>query len=118
MDSVRKRGEDDGSIPANVREAINFYQTEGMLHGRSSIRAIDPARTKILGSFESTYSATPVSCAGFSWFARAFMKEHIEIENDIAIWDRIEALILARSCAANPAGMGGACEQIAAAPIP
>ena len=40
MDSVRKRGEDDGSIPANVREAINFYQTEGMLHGRSSIRAI------------------------------------------------------------------------------
>jgi hypothetical protein len=109
VDSVRKLGEHDGSIPANVREAINFYQAEGMLHGRRSIRAIDPTRTKILGSYESTYKATPVSCAGFPWFARTFMKPHIEIENDVVVWDQIDALIVARSCAANPAGMGGAC---------
>jgi pimeloyl-ACP methyl ester carboxylesterase len=113
VDSVRKRGEQDGSIPANVREAINFYQTEGMLHGRRSIQAIDPARTKILGSYESTYRTTPVSCAGFPWFARAFMKPHIEIENDVAVWGRIDAqidaLIGPRSCASSSAGMGGAC---------
>jgi len=111
VDSVRKHGEDDGSIPANVHEAVNFYQTDGMLHGRSSIQAVDPARTKILGSYESTYKIVPVSCAGFPWFARAFMKPHIEIENDVAVWDQIDALIVARSCAANPAGTGRACSE-------
>ncbi|HTW62320.1 MAG TPA: hypothetical protein VMD55_10975 [Terracidiphilus sp.] len=115
VDSVHKHGENDGRIPANVREAINFYQTDGMLHGRSSIQAIDPAHTKILGSYESTYKTTPVSCAGFPWFARAFMKPHIEIENDAAVWDRIDALIVARSCAANAAGMDEACGKMNAA---
>jgi pimeloyl-ACP methyl ester carboxylesterase len=97
VDSVRKHGEQDGSIPANVREAINFYQTEGMLHGRRSIHAMDPMRTTILGSYESTYKTTRVSCAGFPWFARTFMMPHIEIENDAAVWKQIEALIVARS---------------------
>ncbi|MGD0736656.1 MAG: hypothetical protein ABR976_16115 [Terracidiphilus sp.] len=109
VDSVRKHGEHDGSIPGNVREAINFFQTEGILHGRRSIRAVDPTRTRILGSFESTYETTPVSLAGFPWFARTFMKQHIEIENDLAVWNQIDALIVARSCATNPAGMGHAC---------
>jgi pimeloyl-ACP methyl ester carboxylesterase len=118
VDSVRKHGEDDGSIPANVREAINFYQTEGMLHGRRSIKAIDPTRTKILGSYASTYKMKPVSCAGFPWFARTFMMPHIEIENDVAVWDRINALIVARSCTANPAGTGRACSEMSAAPSP
>jgi pimeloyl-ACP methyl ester carboxylesterase len=118
VDSVRKHGENDGSIPANVREAINFYQTEGMLHGRRSIQAIDPTRTTILGSYESAYKTTPVSCAGFPWFARTFMMPHIEIENDIAVWDQIDALIVARSCTANPAGMGLACSEMSAAPSP
>lgn len=115
VDSVRKHGEHDGRIPANVREAINFYQTEGVLHGRRSIRAIDPTRTKILGSYESTYKRTPVSCVGFPWFARTFMKQHIEIENDAAVWDKIAALIVTRSCGSNPAGMGGVCEKSSAA---
>jgi hypothetical protein len=97
VDSVAKSGEDDGTIPANVREAINFYQSEGLLHGRRSIQAMDPARTTILGSYESSYKSNPVSCAGYGWFARAFMKPHIEIENDSAVWNRIEALIVARS---------------------
>ena len=118
VDSVRKHGEHDGSIPANVREAINFYQTEGLLHGRSSIEAIDPTRTRILGSYESAYKTTPVSCAGFSWFARTFMKPHIEIENDVAVWSRIEALIVARSCGASAAGMSGACGEMAVASGP
>jgi pimeloyl-ACP methyl ester carboxylesterase len=116
VDSVRKHGEDDGSIPANVREAINFYQTEGMLHGRRSIHAIDPTRTTILGSYESTYKMTPVSCTGFPWFARTFMKPHIEIENDVAVWDQIDALIVARSYAANPVETGRVCSEMSAAP--
>jgi len=116
VDSVRKRGEHDGSIPANVREAINFYQTEGVLHGRRSIHAIDPTRTTILGSFKSTYKITPVSCTGFPWLARTFMKQHIEIENDVAVWNQIDAqidaLIVARPCAANPEAMGRACDAV------
>jgi hypothetical protein len=96
VDSVQKSGQDDGAIPPNVREAINFYQDEGLLHGRRSIQAVDPARTRILGSYQSSYKRNPISCAGYSWFARAFMKPHIEIENDNALWSRIEALIVAR----------------------
>jgi hypothetical protein len=101
VDSVEKSGEDDSSIPANVREAVNFYQTEGLLHGRTSIQAFDPKRTKILGSYESTYKVNHVSCAGYSWYARAFMHSHIEIENDDTVWDKIENLIVARSCATD-----------------
>lgn len=96
VDSIEKSGEDDATIPSNVMEAINFYQTRGLLHGRRFIHAIDPRRTTILGNFESTYRNRPVSCAGFSWYARAFMKPHIEIENDAALWNRIEDLIVAR----------------------
>jgi hypothetical protein len=93
VDSVEKFNEDDGVIPPNVREAVNFYQTEGLLHGRTLITATDPKRTAILGNYETSYKDHPISCAGFPWFARAFMKPHIEIENDPAVWTKIEALI-------------------------
>ena len=93
VDSVEKSNEDDGSIPPNVREAVNFYQTRGLVHGRSSIAAMDPAHTTILGNFESSYRDHPISCADFPWFARVFMRPHIEIENDPSVWTKIEALI-------------------------
>lgn len=93
VDSVEKMNQNDATIPPNVREAVNFYQTEGLLHGRSLIAAMDPARTKILGNFQSSYRDHPVSCPGYPWFARAFMKPHIEIENDPSVWNRVEALI-------------------------
>ena len=93
IDSVEKLNENDGAIPPNVREAVNFYQSEGLLHGRSSITAMDPKQTTILGNYEMSYRDHPISCDGFPWFARTFMKQHIEIENDPAVWDRIVALI-------------------------
>jgi hypothetical protein len=93
VDSVQKLNEDDGRIPPNVRQAINFYQSDGLLRGRRRIQAVDPKQTTILGNFESAYKENPVSCAGYPWYARAFMKPHIEIENDPAVWNRIEALI-------------------------
>jgi pimeloyl-ACP methyl ester carboxylesterase len=96
VDSVEKSDEDDRSIPPNVREAVNFYQTRGLIHGRTEIAAMDPSRTTILGNFESSYREHPISCAGFPWFARTFMKPHIEIENDASLWTRIEALIRAK----------------------
>jgi hypothetical protein len=96
VDSVQKWGEDDGSIPPNVIEATNFYQLDGMLHGRSLIRAVDASRTRIAGNFRFNYRGEPVNCEGFSWYARLFMKPHIEIESDPVVWRHVESLIRAQ----------------------
>ncbi len=93
VDSVQKLGENDGWIPANVAEAVNYYQADGILRGRSRIRASDASRTEILGNFKFEYKTKPVSCAGYPWFARMFMKPHIEIESDPAVWQKVESLI-------------------------
>jgi hypothetical protein len=93
VDSVQKRGENDASIPPNVASAVNFFQLDGLLHGRAKIHAEDASRTQILGNFQSGYKTAPVSCAGYPWYARLFMKAHIEIESDPAVWTRVEALI-------------------------
>ena len=93
VDSVQKLGEDDTWIPANVTEAVNFYQTHGLFHGRSLIRATDASRTQILGNFKFDYSTKPLSCEGYPWFARHFMKSHIEIESDPVVWQQVEKLI-------------------------
>ena len=93
VDSVAKSGEDDGLIPANVGQAINFYQSDGLLHGRSLIRAYDPSRTRILGNFQFDYKTNKVDCSAYPWYARLFMKPHIEIESDPKVWRQVESLI-------------------------
>ena len=93
VDSVSKFREDDELIPSNVAQAINFYQLDGLLHGKRKIVAADPLRTHILGNFQSYYGAKPVSCPGYPWYARIFMKPHIEIECDPGVWNRVESLI-------------------------
>ncbi len=65
VDSVSKFGEDDKLIPANVAQAINFYQLDGLLHGLRKLVAADPLKTQILGNFQSHYDAKPVNCAGY-----------------------------------------------------
>jgi hypothetical protein len=103
VDSVRKPGEDDAVIPPNVAQAVNFYQSGGILHGRAEIRAADSTRTQILGNFECDYKAKPVPLDGFSWFARTFMRPHIEIESDPAVWNRVESLIRSKLLVATAA---------------
>jgi hypothetical protein len=93
VDSVGKLGENDSVIPVNVAHAVNFYQSNGLLHGRSQIRAADPARTKVIENFQFDYGAKPVHCAGYPWYAWAFEKAHIEIECDPAVLNQIESLI-------------------------
>jgi hypothetical protein len=93
VDSVAKPGVDDRIIPANVAQAINFYQLDGLLHGQRKILAADPQHTRILGNFQSGYKTQPVNCDGYPWYARMFMKPHIEIESDPTVWNRIESLI-------------------------
>jgi len=95
VDSVAKLGQNDEVIPTNVIEAANFYQTNGLLHGRSRIRAKDAARTRILGNFRYDYKTESLSCKGYPWYDRVLTKFHTEIECDSAVWNRVEALIRA-----------------------
>ncbi len=94
VDGVNKRDTDDSLIPANVAQAINFYQDEGLLHGRTAIHAANPSTTRILGNIHLSYKHHDVACTSYPWFARTFMRQHIEIENDPRVWTRIESLIL------------------------
>lgn len=93
VDSVSKRGENDAVIPANVFQAVNFYQLDGMLHGKAQIRAANPGRTRILGNFRSDYKTKPFSCGQYPWWDRVFMKPHIQIECDPSVWNQVESLI-------------------------
>jgi hypothetical protein len=93
VDSVSKFGENDKLIPANVAQAVNFYQLNGLLHGQRQIKAVDGLRTKILGNFRFDYATKPVNTDGYPWYARVFMKPHIEIESDPRVWNQVESLI-------------------------
>ena len=70
IDSVGKLWQSDSRIPANVDRAINFYQSEGLLHGRSKIRAADPDHTNILGNFRMTYKDHSINCDNYPWLVR------------------------------------------------
>ncbi len=104
VDSVAKPGEDDSLIPANVAQAVNFYQSNGFLHGRSQIRAADPSHTQIVENVRFDYAANPVRCEGYPWFARAFEKPHIEIECDQNLLNRVESLIRSKLPSPMPSG--------------
>jgi hypothetical protein len=96
VDSVPKPGENDKVIPANVAEAVNFYQLNGFLHGEPEISAADPARTHILGNFRFDYKGTTIDCKEYPWYNRVFMKAHTQIECDSKVWTQVEALIRSR----------------------
>ena len=103
VDSVHKPGHDDAVIPPNVRNAINFYQTKGLIHGRSSIRAAHRGRTNIIGNLQMTYQDRRINCDNYPWIARHLNKPHHEIENDPMVWEQIASMIdneLSKSMAA------------------
>jgi hypothetical protein len=93
VDSVAKIGEDDSLIPPNVAEAVNYYQTNGILHGRARIRAADPSRTQIIGNYHFDYGSHQIRCEGRPWYAYVFTYPHLAIECDPTVLKQIEALI-------------------------
>jgi hypothetical protein len=93
VDSITKWRQDDQLIPANVAQAVNFYQPNGLLHGASQIRAADPSRTRILGNFRFTYDSLPTTCQNYPWWDRIFVKQHTSIECDPTVWNQVESLI-------------------------
>jgi hypothetical protein len=102
VDSIAKGREEDASIPANVVQAVNFYQPAGLLHGRKAIHAVDPKKTRIIGNFQLSYRDHHIQCSRYPWYARMFMKPHIEIENDPRVWEWIEAMIQAELRGSSP----------------
>jgi hypothetical protein len=106
VDSVAKFGEDDSLIPPNVAQAVNFYQPNGIIHGRPQIRAADPSRTQIIGNYRFDYRSNPVRCVGYPWLATAFEYSHIEIECDPDVLNRVESLIRSKLPAEIKASAG------------
>lgn len=93
VDSVHKLGHDDAVIPPNVRNFVNFYQTRGLIHGRSHIRAADPNRTNMIGNFRMAYDDRHIDCNNYPWIARHLNKPHHEIENDPLVWEQIASMV-------------------------
>ena len=60
---------------------------------RTQIKPEDAGKTTILANRELSYKANAVDCSQFPWFARTFMKQHIEIENDPRVWKQIQTMI-------------------------
>jgi len=96
VDSVAKAWQNDAVIPGNVAEAVNFYQTQGVIHGRKEIVAADPAKTEILGNFRMDYKKDPVQCPEASWWERILTPGHMQSECDPRLWSHIENLVQQR----------------------
>ena len=114
VDSVEKSGEDDAVIPPNVAQAVNFYQSDGLLHGRPTIRAADPAHTQILGNFRQDYAAKPIRCDAYPWWDRILMKSHVEIECDPRVWNQVESLIRSKLPPARTASASSSSDRASA----
>jgi hypothetical protein len=92
VDSV---GAGDAVIPANVRAAANFYQSEGLfVRGEREIRAADPQRTKILGNFHFSYRNKHVPVSDVLWIKKVFVSTHLKMDFDPEMWAQVETLIL------------------------
>jgi Lipase (class 3) len=93
VDSVAKLWQNDSVIPDNVEEAVNFYQTQGFVHGRREITAANPAKTEILGNYLVDYRKNPVQCPEASWWDRIFTPGHMQSECDSRLWSNIENIV-------------------------
>jgi pimeloyl-ACP methyl ester carboxylesterase len=95
VDSVAKLWQEDGVIPQNVAEAVNFYQPHGLIHGRSQITAADPAKTQILGNYRFDYKKAPIKFETHSWFDH-LTPSHAQSECDPQLWGQVEGLVRQR----------------------
>lgn len=105
VDSVAKTWQNDSVIPDNVAQAVNFYQTQGIIHGRQRITAADPAKTEILGNYRLDYKKDPIDCPEASWADHFFTPGHMQSECDPHVWSQIETMVRQRlsSLEASPA---------------
>lgn len=97
VDSI---GRDDDWIPSNVSRALNLYQNDpGPIQGEGQIKAMDPARTTILGNVRFTYLFRTVDMSDYPWMSRHMGISHWKMDNDPVVWKSVEAAILAEIAA-------------------
>lgn len=118
VDSVAKVWQNDTVIPDNVAAAVNFYQSHGILHGRTQITAADPVKTQVLGNYRMDYQKDPVECPEASWFNRVFIPGHMQSECDPRLWSQIETLVRQRLSSLEPSPDASAAASAAVAPQP
>lgn len=98
IDSV---GFGDDEIPANVRQAANFYQDDGwVIAGENPIRATDPSRTHVIGNWKFAYDQPPgstIDIGDLPWWKKVFRVAHARMDRDPRVWAAAEALI-ERAC--------------------
>ncbi len=111
IDSV---GADDGNVPPNVRYAANLYQDEGaVIAGQHPIRAMDPARTRILGEWEFDYERPPgsqIQVDDLPWHKTFLRADHARMDRDPRVWRAVERLVSA-ACAGRD--LEGVAEELA-----
>jgi len=106
VDSVAKLWQNDSIIPDNVAQAVNFYQTQGIIHGRRRITAADPTKTEILGNYFMDYRKNPAACTQYPFWDRVFTPGHMQSECDPHLWSQIETLVEQHlSPTTNPAAL-------------
>jgi pimeloyl-ACP methyl ester carboxylesterase len=94
VDSV---GASDRDIPANVARAANFFErnsSQPWLRGEPDIRAVDSAKTTILGNFQYDYKKKDIDLSSVNPVERAAGGAHTKMEWDPAVWSAVEKLIL------------------------
>lgn len=92
VDSV---GLGDEVLPPNVRAAANLYQREGrFIRGPQQIRAEDPSRTKILGSWRFDYKGSNIDVSDLPWHKTILRRDHTKMDRDPRVWNKVEELIL------------------------
>ena len=93
LDSINKGPGDDCVIPPNVAQALNFYQTRGLLHGCRTLRPVDANRTRLIGNLRFEYATQPAGCRSYSWFNRHIFKTHNAMDCDSQVWAIVEGKI-------------------------
>lgn len=85
----------DSRIPANVRNAANFYQHEWLtIQGETEIRPEDPARTRIVANERMHYPFyLPTLKRPESRVRRWLGGGHARMEADPVVWAQVELLI-------------------------
>jgi hypothetical protein len=97
VDSI---GRDDDWIPPNVSRALNMYQHDpGPVWGEANIKAVDPARTTILGNIRFFYFFRNVDMSNYPRAARRMGIAHWKMDNDPIVWKSVETAILAEIAA-------------------
>lgn len=91
VDSV---GRNDGVIPSNVAAAANLFQHDGPpIMGRTTIRAADPSRTRILGNLRYRYWFKSVDMSSATWARKNLGGAHAKMEQDPKVWAQVERMV-------------------------